>query len=259
MAMPHPQHTRSAPRRRLTLPGWPTLLVLAGIGAVGTGILYVLRPEVIRGAVTNPRVIAFGILVLVVAAILYVAVTVLGGPSWLGLTVAIIPIIAAGVWTVVPAFVSSTVDDEPVPAALADSAASATPATPVPTPSASPGATPPAKVSSPRPATPAVRVGVLRGIGHRASGGARLIPVAGGTYVVRLENLDVEAGPDFLVYLVPGANKQTPDGGVQLAKLKGNKGNQNYPVPSGTSVSGTQTVLIWCRVFAVPVAGATPR
>jgi len=50
MTMPRPQHTRSVPRRGLTLPGWPTLLVLAGIGAVGTGILYVLRPEVIRGA-----------------------------------------------------------------------------------------------------------------------------------------------------------------------------------------------------------------
>lgn len=240
------QHTRSEQPRRPVFPGWRTLLILAAVGAVGTGILYALRPQVVSGAVTNPRVIVFGLLVLVVAAVLYGVVTALGGPIWLGLTVAIIPVLAAGAWTVVPAFVNTTVNDEPVPAAVADPAASAT-------------ATPEGRVSSPRPVAPAVRVGVLRGIGHRASGTARLIPVAGGEYVVRLENLDVEAGPDFLVYLVPGANKQSPGGGVQLAKLKANKGNQNYPVPSGTSVSGTQTVLIWCRVFAVPVAGATPR
>jgi len=232
---------------------------MAGIGVVGTVILYALRPEVVTGAVTNPRVLGFGVLVLAVAALLFGLVTALGGPGWLGLTVGVIPLLAAFAWTVLPAFVNTAVNDAPIPTALSDP-----PMTARPTPSGStatpPSASPAARKASPSAApVPAVRVSALRGIGHRASGTARLIPVAGGRYVVRLENLDIDDGPDFLVYLVPGVNRQSPDGGVQLAQLKGNRGNQNYPVPQGTTVKGPRTVLIWCRIFAVPVAGATPR
>jgi len=173
-------------------------------------------------------------------------VLALGAPSWLGRVVCILPVVAALTWAVLPAFHDTTVNDQPLAAT-----SSAAP-TPAPT---SPGATasPPATAARPEPA----RRAALKGIGHRAKGTASLVRLPDGSYVVRLEGLDVESGPDYLVYLVPGAAREKPTGGVQLARLKANKGNQNYPVASGTGTNGTQTVLIWCRAFSVPVAAAT--
>jgi hypothetical protein len=97
----------------------------------------------------------------------------------------------------------------------------------------------------------------LTGIGHRAAGSAELLRDATGSLLVRLTALDVENGPDYQVYLVPGRDRRSPDGGIKLGALKGNLGNQNYPVPGATALEGGVTVLIWCRVFAVPVANAT--
>nr|MDT0665613.1 DM13 domain-containing protein [Micromonospora sp. DSM 115978] len=69
--------------------------------------------------------------------------------------------------------------------------------------------------------------------------------------------LDVEPGPDYFVELVPGADRRSPDGGVRLDALKGNLGNQNYPVSADVQVTTPTTVLIWCRAFAVPIGNAT--
>ncbi|MGB9375953.1 MAG: DM13 domain-containing protein [Mycobacteriales bacterium] len=226
-------------------------LVLAasvvGAALIGTGILYALRPQIITGALTNPRVWLLGAVVVAVSAALLLLTPALGAPTWLARSLAVIPLVAAAAWTVIPAFVNTTVNDQPVPVAQEQPAATSS--------SGSPGSVSPGSSAE----APVARAGALRGIDHRASGTARLIPVAGGGYVVRLENLDIEAGPDFLLYLVPGAYRRAPGDGVRLGKLKANRGNQNYPVPSGTTVTGTQTVLIWCRAFVVPIAAATPR
>jgi hypothetical protein len=108
------------------------------------------------------------------------------------------------------------------------------------------------------PAAPArISAGTLRGIDHRASGAAALYRLADGTAFVRLEDIDVQNGPDYVLYLVPGADRRTPGAGVELGGLKGNQGTQNYAVPAGIDIRAPHTVLIWCRAFAVPVASST--
>ncbi len=88
--------------------------------------------------------------------------------------------------------------------------------------------------------------GVGDGI-HDASGIAKVIPVDGSS-VLRLEDFRTTNGPDLYVYL--STNKQASDF-VDLGRLKGNIGNQNYDIPEGTDLSKYDTVLIWCKQFSV--------
>lgn len=82
---------------------------------------------------------------------------------------------------------------------------------------------------------------------HKVSGVAKVINLADGKTFLRLENLKATNGPDLYVYLSLG--KDVSDI-VNLGKLKGNIGNQNYEIPAGTDLSKYNTVLIWCKAFS---------
>jgi len=88
---------------------------------------------------------------------------------------------------------------------------------------------------------------------HKGSGQAKIIGLADGSSVVRLENFSVTNGPDLRVYLVNSAspNKDQVKQGLELAPLKGNVGNQNYTVPAGVDPSGYNSVVIYCKPFSV--------
>ena len=109
-----------------------------------------------------------------------------------------------------------------------------------------------------RPAVP-VRVasGMLAGINHRAAGTVGLYTLTDGTPLVRIEESDMENGPDLFVYLVPEPDQRDDRGAVNLGRLKGNIGSSNYPVPLDVDVREYATVLIWCRAFSTPFANAT--
>jgi Electron transfer DM13 len=82
---------------------------------------------------------------------------------------------------------------------------------------------------------------------HKAQGVVKVIKLADGKTFLRLENLKTTNGPDLYVYLSTG--KDVSDI-VNLGRLKGNIGNQNYEIPPGTDLAKYNTVLIWCKAFS---------
>jgi hypothetical protein len=90
-------------------------------------------------------------------------------------------------------------------------------------------------------------VGVDDGI-HNAEGQAKVIQLSEGSNFLRLENFRSTNGPDLYVYL--STDKSASDF-VNLGRLKGNVGDQNYEIPDGTDLSKYDTALIWCQAFSV--------
>lgn len=92
---------------------------------------------------------------------------------------------------------------------------------------------------------------------HRGSGTATVFTLPDGKRVLRFEDFTVTNGPDLSVYLVRSGDGNVDSGFLDLGKLKGNKGNQNYDIPEGTDLSAYRSVVIWCVPFGVTFATAT--
>ncbi len=97
---------------------------------------------------------------------------------------------------------------------------------------------------------------------HKGSGAAKLYRLAEGEALLRLENLVVTNGPDLHVILTPNPDpKNRTDvhdaGYVDLGKLKGNRGDQNYDVPAGSDLGSFGSVVIYCMPFHVVFSVAT--
>lgn len=99
---------------------------------------------------------------------------------------------------------------------------------------------------------------------HDTSGTVKIVELADGKRVLRLENLKTSDGPDLRVWMSdqkvkPGtAGWRVFDDGkyVELGPLKGNEGNQNYDIPEGTDIDELSSVTIWCKRFAVSFGAA---
>ncbi|MCD0449064.1 DM13 domain-containing protein [Actinocorallia sp. API 0066] len=124
----------------------------------------------------------------------------------------------------------------------------------VPTATLSPGAAGPVTVAR----------GTFVSHEHTTEGTAKIIRLADGSHTLRLEGLETSNGPDLRVWLSDApvlegrAGWHVFDDGkyVNLAELKGNRGNQNYPLPADVDWSDYPSVSIWCDRFNVSFGAA---
>jgi Electron transfer DM13 len=85
---------------------------------------------------------------------------------------------------------------------------------------------------------------------HETTGRAELVELTGGGAAVNLRRFETDPGPDLRVYLVPGDGTDV-SGALDLGRLKGNAGTQQYELPAGTNTSAFGAVVVWCRAFSV--------
>ena len=97
---------------------------------------------------------------------------------------------------------------------------------------------------------------------HKGSGSAEIYALEDGSKLLRFEDFDVTNGPDLRVMLAehpePKTRDQLKSGAyVELAKLKGNRGDQNYIIPADINLNDYGSVLIYCKPFHVVFTTAT--
>ena len=88
---------------------------------------------------------------------------------------------------------------------------------------------------------------------HDTSGQLVLLQAPDGQRYVRFEGLATDNGPDVKVYLstnpIDGPEQAFDDDIVDLGRLQGNLGDQNYAVPAEVDLSRYRSLVIWCDRF----------
>jgi hypothetical protein len=101
-----------------------------------------------------------------------------------------------------------------------------------------------------------LETGTFHGNVHQTSGRATIYQEQDGKLILRLTDFKTSNGPDVHVILI--AAKDADDNAnflksaterVELGKIKGNEGDQNYEIPTGTDLTKFQTVSIYCERF----------
>ena len=97
---------------------------------------------------------------------------------------------------------------------------------------------------------------------HDTTGTAALIRTADGDIVLSISGLETSNGPDLRVWLTDRTVHADEwfvfDDGyhAELGALKGNIGDQVYPVPDDVDIDKVTSVSIWCARFAVSFGAA---
>jgi uncharacterized membrane protein len=225
------------------------------VGLLAVVVAVAIQPSIVTGGAESVQAVAVALALGVVFAAFVVLVfwkvrsplvvaALVGGP----------PLVLAAVLTFT-ALVDDEADDEQAEQLATELAQTET--TGAPPPESDEGADVPTTTTAP-PGPVRLSSGTFLGLDdHSATGTVSLVEQPDGSRVVLFEDFEVERGPDYLVYLVPGEANFDAGAGVEIAPLQGNVGDQQYAVPPELADQQPLTVLIWCRAFDVNIAGST--
>ncbi len=224
-------------------PGWQRAAGIT-IPLAVVGVLAALKPEIVRGTFSSAesflRVAAVVVGWTLVARLLRRVI-----PNPVARTLAVAIPGTALLWVNVAPYFE---DDVRIAGSFPEAAAATTVA-----PVTDAAASGPATTAVPQPVQ--LTTGRFEGLdGHRGSGEAAIFRLPDGQAIVAFRDLSVSSVPDPVLYLVPGADRESKANGVRLGRFDASR--DRYEIPAGTDLSGPVTVLIWCERFAVPVAGA---
>ncbi|WP_442929585.1 DM13 domain-containing protein [Micromonospora sp. WMMC250] len=175
-----------------------------------------------------------------------------------GLAAAVVVALVALYWFQPWKLFTDTYVDEALPPAGPTPVVSAPTSTP---PSATPGAV--ASATAPA-ADEVLAAGEFVTHEHDTTGSAEIRRLADGRHQLVIRDLDTSNGPDLRVWLTDQpvirgtAGWKVFDDGkwVELARLKGNKGNQVYDLPASADPADFRSVSIWCKRFSVSFGAA---
>ena len=110
------------------------------------------------------------------------------------------------------------------------------------------------KVAKPKPqGNVRVASGSFKALAHPTTGNVEVIKLANGSSKLTLSGFRTDPGPDLFVYAFAGSPEGDDDVNdfIDLGRLKGNEGNQQYSLPKNFDASKYSHVYIWCRAFTV--------
>ncbi|MEV4656647.1 DM13 domain-containing protein [Micromonospora sp. NPDC049301] len=177
--------------------------------------------------------------------------------AWAGLASAVVVAILVVYWFQPWKLFTDTYVDEALPP-VATTSATPTPASTTPSQAASA-------------AVPAgneiLAAGEFVAHEHKTTGSAAVVRLADGRHQLVIRDLNTSNGPDLRVWLTDQpvtrgtAGWRVFDDGewVELARLKGNRGDQVYELPASVDPRDFRSVSIWCKRFAVSFGAADLR
>lgn len=94
--------------------------------------------------------------------------------------------------------------------------------------------------------------------GHEARGAVRVVESEDGSRSVELSDLWVAPGaPDVRLYTSPYPDGRIDDSATDLGKVPDAARELHRPLPPNATPPGTQSVVIYCKVYSVEFGHAT--